>query len=64
MDGSGNPILLAPNRLDGRVTVAPPVTVLQHLAPGTYSFLVPTGTSETPYAFTVGEGQTTSLSLP
>lgn len=64
LDGSGNPVLLAPNRLDGRVTVAPPVTVWQHLAPGGYSFLVPNGTSETAYAFTVGEGQTTPLSLP
>jgi Carboxypeptidase regulatory-like domain len=64
VDGSGSPILLAPNRLDGRVTVAPPVTVWQHLAPGSYSFLVPTGTSETPYAFTVSEGQTTPLTLP
>ncbi len=64
VDGGGNPVLLGPNRLDGRVVVAPPVTVWPHLAPGGYSFLVPAGTSETPYPFTVSEGQTTTLSLP
>ena len=64
VDGSGSPVLLGPSRLDGRVTVAPPVTVWQHLAPGGYSFLVPNGTGETPYAFAVSEGQPTTLSLP
>jgi protocatechuate 3,4-dioxygenase beta subunit len=64
VDGGGNPVLLGPNRLDGRVVVAPPITVWLHLAPGGYAFLVPAGTGETPYSFTVSEGQTTTLSLP
>ncbi|HTY42350.1 MAG TPA: carboxypeptidase regulatory-like domain-containing protein [Thermoanaerobaculia bacterium] len=64
VDASGNPVLLSPNRLDGSVTVAPPVSVWQHLAPGSYSFLVPSGTSDTAYPFTVVEGQSTTLALP
>jgi protocatechuate 3,4-dioxygenase beta subunit len=64
LDGGGNPVLLGPNRLDGRVTVAPPVTVWQHLAPGGYAFAVPNSNGEATYPFTVSEGQTTTLSLP
>ncbi len=64
VDGSGSPVLLSPFRLDGSVTVAPPVTVWQHLPPGSYALLVPSGSSPASYAFTVAEGQTTQLALP
>ena len=64
VDATGNPVLLAPNRLDGSVTVAPPVSVWQHIAPGSYSFVAPSGTSTTAYPFTVVEGQVTTLALP
>ncbi|HEY2796451.1 MAG TPA: hypothetical protein VGK26_01055 [Thermoanaerobaculia bacterium] len=64
-DGSGSPILLNPFRLDGGVAVAPPVTVIPHLAPGSYRFVVPGGDkAATYYSFTVAEGQTTTLALP
>jgi hypothetical protein len=64
VDGSGSPVLLSPFRLDGSVTVAPPVSVWQHLPPGSYAFLVPSGNSAASYPFTVAEGQTTQLALP
>ncbi len=64
VDASGSPVLLSPFRLDGSVTVAPPVSVWQHLPPGSYSFLVPSGNSSASYPFAVAEGQTTQLALP
>jgi hypothetical protein len=54
-----------PFRLDGGVAVAPPVTVIQHIAPGSYVFVFPGGDkAATYYSFAVTEGQTTSLALP
>jgi len=64
VDGTGATVLLSPARLDGGVTVAPPVSVWQHVPPGSYTFVVPAGSSPASYPFTVTEGQTTQLALP
>jgi protocatechuate 3,4-dioxygenase beta subunit len=64
VDGSGATVLLSPARLDGGVTVAPPVSVWQHVPPGAYTFVVATGNAQATYPFTVTEGQTTPLALP
>jgi len=64
VDGSGATVLLSPARLDGGVTVAPPVSVWQHVPPGAYTFVVPAGSTQATYPFTVTEGQTTQLVLP
>jgi hypothetical protein len=62
-DAAGAVVLLRAFRLDGALTVAPPVTVWEHLPPGSYRF-VPAGASGgMAYAFSVAEGQTTELEL-
>ncbi len=61
VDASGATYLLSPYRLDGVATVTLPVTVWQHLAPGSYTFVVTSGGGGAPYPFTVAEGQTTQL---
>lgn len=63
LDATGAPYLLNPFRLDGVVTAMPPVTVWQHLAPGSYTFLDLSADGNRPYAFTVSEGQMTQLSI-
>jgi large repetitive protein len=64
VDGSGATVLLSAARLDGGVTVAPPVSVWQHVPPGTYTFVVSSGSAQASYPFTAVEGQTTQLALP
>jgi protocatechuate 3,4-dioxygenase beta subunit len=61
VDASGATYLLSPYRLDGVATVTLPVTVWQHLAPGSYTFVVTSTGGNAPYPFTVAEGQTTQL---
>jgi len=61
VDGTGAPYLLNAFRLDGVVTAMPPVTVWQHLAPGSYTFFVLSGEASQQYPFSVVEGQTTQL---
>ncbi len=61
VDGSGAPYLLNAFRLDGVVTAMPPVTVWQHLAPGSYNFVLLSADGGPTYPFTVAEGQTTQL---
>lgn len=63
-DGSGALVLLSPFRFDGSVTVAPPVTVWEHLAPGPYTLVVSTADGDKPFPFSVAEGQTTGVILP
>ena len=58
VDSTGATYLLNAYRLDGIATVTLPVTVWQHLAPGSYTFLAG---GSTPYPFSVAEGQTTQL---
>jgi hypothetical protein len=62
VDASGAVVLLSPFRLDGAVTVSPPVTLWEHLPPGSYRFVTATAGGK-PYAFSVAEGQTTELEL-
>ena len=64
VDGSGALVPLTPFRFDGTVTVSPPVTILPHLAPGSYGLVVPSGDGSTTLPFAVTEGQTTTISLP
>jgi protocatechuate 3,4-dioxygenase beta subunit len=63
-DGSGALVLLSPFRFDGSVTIAPPVTVWEHLAPGSYTLLVSTAGGDKPFPFSVAEGQTSGVTLP
>ena len=64
VDASGGAVLLSPARLDGSVTLAPPVTAWAHVAPGSYALLLPGPNGEISFPFTVTEGQTTALTLP
>jgi protocatechuate 3,4-dioxygenase beta subunit len=61
VDASGATYLLNAYRLDGAATATPPVTVWQHLAPGSYTFVVTSTGGSVPYPFNVAEGQTTQL---
>ncbi len=63
VDASGLPYALGPFRTDGRVNGSPPLTAWDHVAPGSYQLLIGAPSSETPYPFTVVEGQTTRVSL-
>lgn len=61
LDGNGMPYLTGPFRLDGSVNVMAPVAMWQHLAPGGYTLVL---AGKAPFPFTVGEGQTTRITLP
>ncbi len=63
-DASGAIVLLSPFRLDGTLTAAPPVTVWEHISPGSYNLLTGSGEGQKGYPFTIVEGQTTTLALP
>ena len=63
-DTSGAVMLLSPFRLDGSVTATPPVTVWEHVAPGSYNLRIGIGNGQRAYPFTAVEGQTTPLVLP
>ncbi|MGE5277313.1 MAG: carboxypeptidase regulatory-like domain-containing protein [Acidobacteriota bacterium] len=63
LDPAGAPYLLSAFRLDGVVTATPPVTVWQHLAPGSYTFVDLSAQPNQSYLFTVSEGQTTRLEI-
>jgi len=58
-DGSGSVYLMSPFRLDGRVSVFPPVWSSDHFAPGNYRLMV----GSKAYPFTVAEGQTTRVDV-
>lgn len=63
VDGAGGIYLLGPFRLDGSVHPAPPVTVWENFAPGSYQLIV-TGTGgDKSYPFGVAEGRTTLLEV-
>ncbi len=62
-DSSGSIVLLTPWRLDGSLSVTPPVTVWEHLAPGAYRLMVSDGGGESAHPFNVIEGQTTQLEI-
>ncbi|HSP95330.1 MAG TPA: carboxypeptidase regulatory-like domain-containing protein, partial [Thermoanaerobaculia bacterium] len=61
LDSSGSIYLLGPFRLDATVHPAPPVTVWNNFAPGSYQLVVAGSDGEVSYPFTVAEGRTTTL---
>ncbi|HSB37109.1 MAG TPA: carboxypeptidase regulatory-like domain-containing protein, partial [Thermoanaerobaculia bacterium] len=61
LDSSGSIYLLGPFRLDATVHPAPPVTVWNNFAPGSYQLVVTGSDGEVSYPFTVAEGRTTTL---
>jgi protocatechuate 3,4-dioxygenase beta subunit len=61
LDGSGSLYLLGAFSLTGRVSVSPPITSWQHIAPGSYQLLVAGSGGQTPFPFTVAEGQITTI---
>jgi len=63
VDGNGMLYLSTPGSLDGRVAIAPPVTVWDHLAPGSYRLIVEGEGGEKAYPFSVAERQTTGLEI-
>jgi protocatechuate 3,4-dioxygenase beta subunit len=50
-------------RLDGRVSVGPPATVWDNIAPGSYALITSGPSGEKSYAFSVTEGRTTTVEV-
>jgi protocatechuate 3,4-dioxygenase beta subunit len=61
--GGGTTYLLDWWRLDGRVTVGPPATVWDNLAPGSYALITSGPSGEKSYPFSVTEGRTTTVEM-
>ena len=49
--------------LDGRMTAAPPATVWDHIAPGSYQLIVSGPSGDRSYPFSVTEGRTTTVEV-
>ncbi|HYT32109.1 MAG TPA: hypothetical protein VEO37_05905, partial [Thermoanaerobaculia bacterium] len=62
-DGSGAIYLFSPGRLDGVVSLLPPGTIWENVAPGNYQLLVSAPGIEKTYPLTVAEGQTTRVTV-
>lgn len=63
VDASGAAYLVNPWRTDGRINAAPPLTVWENFAPGSYQLLASTPSGEKSYPFTVTEGRTTTVEV-
>jgi len=63
LDSSGTPYLFFPSRRDGRVTIGPPISAWEHVAPGSYQLIVSGASGEKSYPFTVSEGATTTVAI-
>ncbi len=63
VDASGATYLVNPWRTDGRVNTAPPLTVWENFAPGTYQLIATTPAGERVVPFTVTEGRTTAVEV-
>jgi len=63
VDASGAAFIPSPSRLDGRLTIAPPLTVWEHVTPGAYRLIVEGTDGSAEYSVTVREGETTRLEL-
>ncbi|PYQ67831.1 MAG: hypothetical protein DMF54_02965 [Acidobacteria bacterium] len=63
MVGGGATYLLDAWRLDGRVTIGPPATVWDNIAPGSYALITSGLSGEKSYPFTITEGQTTTVEV-
>jgi hypothetical protein len=60
LDAGGVLYMARWGRLDGQIAIAPPVTRIEHLAPGSYRLVTASGSE----SFTVAEGQTTTVQAP
>jgi hypothetical protein len=49
--------------LDGRVTAAPPATIWEHIAPGSYALITSGPSGDKSYPFSVTEGRTTTVEV-
>jgi hypothetical protein len=63
LDSSGTPYLLFLSRRDGHVTIGPPISAWEHVAPGSYQLIVSGASGERSYPFTVSEGATTTVEI-
>jgi len=63
VDGSGATYRISPWRLDGRLDAAPPISSLEHLAPGSYQLIVSGPSGERSYPFSVTELGTTTVEI-
>lgn len=63
VDAAGASYLLSPWRTDGKVSVAPPLSSWDHVAPGSYRLLVGLPGQESSFPFTVAEGQTVAIEV-
>ena len=61
LDGSGSLYLLGAFNLTGRISVSPPITSWQHIAPGSYQLVVQGSGGQAAFPFTVAEGQITTV---
>ncbi len=61
--GGGATYLFDAWRLDGRVTIGPPATVWDNIAPGSYALITSGPSGEKSYAFSVTEGHTTTVEV-
>jgi hypothetical protein len=57
LDAAGALYMARWGRLDGQIAISPPATRIEHLAPGSYRLVTPSGTE----SFTVSEGRTTTV---
>jgi len=64
LDAAGAPYLFSIGSLDGRLPLSPPVSALDHIAPGSYRLVVEGPGRERAYPFSIAEGQTTRLETP
>jgi 5-hydroxyisourate hydrolase-like protein (transthyretin family) len=64
LDAAGAPYLFSIGSLDGRLSLSPPVSALDHIAPGSYRLVVEGPDRERAYPFSIAEGQTTRLETP
>ena len=63
VDASGALYLLGAFNLTGRVSLSPPTTTWQHIAPGSYNLYVQSTSGEKAYPFNVAEGRVTPISV-
>jgi 5-hydroxyisourate hydrolase-like protein (transthyretin family) len=63
VDASGATYVPSTSRLDGRLTIAPPLSVWDHVTPGSYRLIVDGPEGNTEHSLTVREGETTRLEL-
>ena len=63
VEASGAAYLVGPWRRDGGITVTPPVSVWEHVAPGSYQLIVSEPSGDRSYPVHVAEGRTTTVEV-